>query len=130
MKIDKGIKLPKKKAQGNNIETIEVMDVGDSVYFEGHNDQAHANNFASTGRYHGYDMTMRSMPDGGFRVWFKGKLREKMKPVDNKVIGEIAKQVLDTECPNCESNEVGCFLPTGVFNCNECQHEWKEEEIK
>ena len=53
-----------------------------------------------------------------------------MKPIDNEVIGEVARQLLNTECPNCESNEVGCFLPTGVFNCNECQHEWKEGEMK
>lgn len=46
------------------------------------------------------------------------RISEKIKLL-SKILSEI-------NCPKCQSAEIGCFLPPGIFNCNDCQHEWKE----
>ena len=39
----------------------------------------------------------------------------------------LVKKINEITCPKCESAEVGVFIPAESFNCNECQHEWKED---
>ena len=45
-------------------------------------------------------------------------------------MGELIRMMMTTNCPNCDSVEVGCHIPSGVWNCDKCSHEWKEGEAK
>ena len=47
-------------------------------------------------------------------------------PVDD--LEKLVKKINEITCPKCESAEVGFFFPNEVFNCNDCQHEWRETD--
>ena len=47
-------------------------------------------------------------------------------PVDD--LENLVKKINEITCPKCESAEVGFFFPNEVFNCNDCQHEWRETD--
>jgi len=47
-------------------------------------------------------------------------------PVDD--LENLVKKINEITCPKCKSSEVGVFIPAEVFNCNDCQHEWRETD--
>ena len=54
------------------------------------------------------------------RAWFM------CDPVGD--LEKLVKKIKEITCPKCESAEVGVFLPAEIFNCSECQHEWRETD--
>ena len=76
LKIDKGIPMPKKNGQGRPspyIETLETMEVGDSVVFQ---EKGRCLSFMNCARNNHYKVTSRKVREENllvYRVWLTSK---------------------------------------------------------